>query len=169
MRGPRLRFGFRGSAGEPDAPCRTLAASRKRRRVVSRTKDPFAFAELCRELGVAHPPSSAAPPPDPKGWLRKRIGGAGGTHVRPRSGRAEDSGRIYFQRQVAGRAVSLLFLANGKDTLPLGFSAQWSHPTAEAPARYGGAVRPAGIGPRAEAQALHGCRQVSPAASVCVA
>jgi uncharacterized protein len=116
--------------------------------VVSRTKDPFAFAELCRELGVAHPIVDAAPPPDPKGWLRKRIGGAGGTHVRPANGRAENSGRIYFQRQVAGRAVSLLFLANGKDTLPLGFSAQWSRPLPEAPARYGGAVRPAGIGPR---------------------
>jgi predicted ATP-grasp superfamily ATP-dependent carboligase len=116
--------------------------------VVSRTKDPLAFAALCRDLGIAHPVVSAAPPSDPTGWLRKRIGGAGGAHVRPANGKAEKSERVYFQRQVTGRAVSLLFLANGKDTLPLGFSAQWNNPTREAPARFGGAVRPAGIGLR---------------------
>jgi predicted ATP-grasp superfamily ATP-dependent carboligase len=116
--------------------------------VVSRTKDPLAFAALCRDLGIAHPVVSAAPPTDPTGWLRKRIGGAGGAHVRPANGKAEKSERVYFQRQVTGRAVSLLFLANGKDTLPLGFSAQWNNPTREAPARFGGAVRPAGIGLR---------------------
>jgi uncharacterized protein len=116
--------------------------------VVSRTKDPLAFAALCRDLGIRHPVVSAAPPSDPEGWLRKRIGGAGGAHVRPASEKAEKSERAYFQRRVAGRAVSLLFLANGQDTLPLGFSAQWRNPTREAPARYGGAMRPAGIGPR---------------------
>ena len=111
----------------------------------------FAFAALCHDFGVAHPAVSAAPPSDPTGWLRKRIGGAGGAHVRLAKGKAaksEDRERLYFQRQVTGRAVSLLFLADGKDTLPLGFSAQWSNPTREAPFRFGGAVRPAGIGPR---------------------
>jgi predicted ATP-grasp superfamily ATP-dependent carboligase len=119
--------------------------------VVSRTKDPLAFAALCHDFGVAHPAVSAAPPSDPTGWLRKRIGGAGGAHVRLAKGKAaksEDRERLYFQRQVTGRAVSLLFLADGKDTLPLGFSAQWHNPTREAPFRFGGAVRPAGIGPR---------------------
>ena len=116
--------------------------------VVSRANDPFAFAELCRKLGIAHPNVRATPPPDPKRWLCKRIGGAGGAHVRPASRKKPNSERLYFQQQVAGRAVSLLFLGNGKHTLPLGFSAQWAHPTPEAPARYGGAVRPAGIGPR---------------------
>jgi predicted ATP-grasp superfamily ATP-dependent carboligase len=114
---------------------------------VSRAKDPFGLARLCAALGVPHPPISANRPSDPRGWLQKRIGGSGGTHVQAAGERARASARLYYQRKVAGRAVSLLFLANGEDALPLGFSAQWSHPTAEAPARYGGAVRPAGIGP----------------------
>ena len=116
--------------------------------VVSRAKDPFAFAKLCDELGVAHPAVRAERASDASGWLRKRIGGAGGAHIRPASETYESSERVYFQRRVRGRAVSLLFLANGKDALPLGFSAQWSCPSGGAPARYGGACRPAGIASR---------------------
>lgn len=113
--------------------------------IVSRVKDPFLFARLCDELDVLHPPVRAKRPPDPKNWVCKRIGGAGGAHVHPASRKCEISARTYFQRKVTGRAISLLFLANGKEALPLGFSAQWSYPTREAPARYGGAVRPSGI------------------------
>ena len=116
--------------------------------IVSRAKDPFAFAELCNELGVAHPAVRAKRPFDPRGWLRKRIGGAGGAHVHPASETSESSDRVYFQRRVSGRAISLLFVANGKDALALGFSAQWSSPACRAPARFGGALRPAGIVPR---------------------
>jgi len=113
---------------------------------VARSKDPFAFAALCARLGVPHPPVQAAHPADPHGWLVKRIGGAGGTHVRAA---AEASGRsdgAYYQRKVEGRAVSALFLADGENAMTLGLSAQWTSPTREAPARYGGAVRPAGVG-----------------------
>jgi predicted ATP-grasp superfamily ATP-dependent carboligase len=113
---------------------------------VSRVKDPFEFAKLCAELGVPHPPVLAACPPDPDGWLRKRAGGSGGVHVQAAGAERKPQAGIYFQQRVAGRAVSLLFVANGEGALPLGFSSQWSNSLPERPARYGGAVRPAGIG-----------------------
>ncbi|MBV9741538.1 MAG: ATP-grasp domain-containing protein [Hyphomicrobiales bacterium] len=129
--------------------------------VVSRTKDPFAFAELCRDLGVAHPMVSVAAPSDPRNWVQKRIGGSGGAHVRAANAKRVPSERIYFQRRVAGRAVSLLFLANGMDASPLGFSAQWSEPAGESLSRYGGAVRPAGIGPRLKRRLCADTRKLS--------
>jgi predicted ATP-grasp superfamily ATP-dependent carboligase len=113
---------------------------------VASLKDPLAFARLCREAQVPHPETSPEPPADADGWLVKRIGGAGGWHVRPAGeGRAGEG--VYFQRQVAGEAVSALLLGNGRDVMVLGFSAQWTAPTARHPYRYGGAVRPAPLAP----------------------
>src|SRR5262249_16226964 len=48
----------------------------------------------------------------------------------------------YFQRRVKGQPVSALLLCNGRSTLVLGFSAQWTAPTRRHPFRFGGAVRP---------------------------
>ncbi len=146
---------------------------------VARAKDPFALAALYRKLGIPHPKLRATRPADARNWLRKRVGGSGGTHVQPAdqippthdaegrlnassvSVRAEVEtkhgadlisslpaagfGQSYYQRRVPGRAVSTLFLANGEKALVVGFSAQWPSPTRDSPARYGGAVRPAGI------------------------
>src|SRR5262245_4597681 len=50
--------------------------------IVGRTKDPFAFAKLCRDCGIPHPELSLAAPADPTGWVVKRKGGAGGQHIR---------------------------------------------------------------------------------------
>lgn len=109
---------------------------------VATLKDPVALARLCREVQVPHPETSLTPPAVTAGWLVKRIGGAGGWHVRPaHEGRTGEG--VYFQRQVAGDAISALLLGNGRDIVVLGFSAQWTAPTARHPYRYGGAVRPA--------------------------
>jgi predicted ATP-grasp superfamily ATP-dependent carboligase len=112
---------------------------------VARAKDPFAFATLCGDLGIPHPAVRATRPADTRNWLRKRMGGSGGTHVQAASHEPESLEPTYYQRRVAGRAVSALFLANGEEARLVGFSAQWSSPTRAQPARYGGAVRPAGI------------------------
>src|SRR5512134_1151452 len=48
---------------------------------VAAIKDPARFFRLLERLGVAHPETRLAPPPDSAGWLAKRRGGAGGTHV----------------------------------------------------------------------------------------
>jgi uncharacterized protein len=122
--------------------------------VVARTKDPLALSKLCRDNGIAHPEISLSPPSDPNNWLRKRKGGAGGRHIRVA---ADDAGAggvtFYYQRRVDGTPISALFLADGHRALVLGFSAQWSSPTARQPFRYGGAVQPASLA-HAAAQAM---------------
>jgi predicted ATP-grasp superfamily ATP-dependent carboligase len=108
---------------------------------VRRVKDPAAFAALCLDCAVPHPEISCARPVDATGWLAKRKGGAGGSHVVAAA--ARDAANFYYQRQVPGEGVSALFLANGKRALVLGFSSQWVSATPHQPFRYGGAIRPA--------------------------
>lgn len=110
---------------------------------VARIKDPVAFAGLCRAAGIPHPQTSLTPPMNRDGWLVKRVGGAGGLHVRAaRESKASGEG-VYFQRRIAGEPVSALLLGDGKKAMVLGFSAQWAAPSRRHPYRYGGAVRPA--------------------------
>jgi uncharacterized protein len=115
--------------------------------VVKRAKNPLQLATLCAAIGVAHPEIRETRPADPANWLRKTIGGSGGTHVQMARDATNPSGGTYYQRKVAGRAVSVLFLANCDGALVLGFTDQWSNPTRQTPLRYGGAVRPADITP----------------------
>ena len=66
---------------------------------IAALKDPFGFAALCARLGVPHPAVTVDPLPDPSGWLIKRIGGSGGSHIRPATrGTAPD--RHYLQARV---------------------------------------------------------------------
>jgi uncharacterized protein len=111
---------------------------------VAALKNPLAFASLCDDCGIAHPQTALLPPSNTPGWLAKRKGGAGGRHIKPAAER-QAAPDIYYQRHVAGTPVSLLFLADGQRALILGSSAQWAAPTALAPFRYGGAVRPAAL------------------------
>jgi len=85
---------------------------------VRRLKDPEAFAALCRDCAVPHPEVSRARPSDTAGWLAKRIGGAGGSHVVAAA--ARDAANFYYQRRVPGEGVSALFLSDGKRALVLG-------------------------------------------------
>lgn len=111
--------------------------------VVARVKDPVAFAGLCRELAIPHPEIATGAVPDLGDWLRKRSGASGGGHVQVAAGDRATGGRWYAQRRMAGTAVSVLFLADGRRTRLLGSSAQWTAPSAGSPYRYGGAARPA--------------------------
>jgi uncharacterized protein len=120
---------------------------------VARMKDPLAFAALCAECGIPHPQTSLIRPADPAGWLAKRRGGAGGTHVTTAANSAADGKPAYFQRRVDGTPVSALVLAAGHRVMVLGFSSQWPAPLPDCPFRYGGAVRPAVL-PAAMADAL---------------
>jgi len=114
---------------------------------VARVKDPLAFAALCRECDVPHPHTLLSPPADARGWLAKRRGGAGGTHVTSAEESAGNIAADYFQQRVEGTPVSALMLADGRRTMVLGFSAQWPAPAPTRPFRYGGAVRPAALAP----------------------
>jgi predicted ATP-grasp superfamily ATP-dependent carboligase len=124
--------------------------------VVAAVKDPLRLAATLRALGLPHPEMRLATPTG-EGWLRKRIGGSGGGHVR--KGSAATPG-YNFQRRVPGRPVSVLFIADGRHARTVGFSAQWCNPTAEQPFRYGGCVAPAGLGMRLEAALAEACSAI---------
>ncbi len=133
-------------AGFEDRPELLTALARgrpvigNRAETVTRLKDPFAFAALLAGLGIPHPEVATALPADSGRWLMKRVGASGGAHIRSASSRLPAG--HYAQRRMAGRPVSLLFLADGCRVLPIGFSRQWVAPAPGQPFRYGGAVGP---------------------------
>jgi uncharacterized protein len=113
---------------------------------VKRAKDPLALARLCAAIDVQHPPIALAPPNEPELWLMKRRGGAGGSHISAAAGSSPAPPDCYFQRRVAGRSVSALFLASEKKAEMIGLSVQWTAPTPASPFRYGGAAGPIDVG-----------------------
>jgi uncharacterized protein len=112
---------------------------------VARLKDPLAFAALCRDADIPHPETALRRPADIADWLVKRVGGAGGWHIRPLREADVAGAGVYFQRRIEGEAVSALLLGDGRSVVMLGFSAQWCSPLPRHPFRYGGAVRPAAL------------------------
>jgi predicted ATP-grasp superfamily ATP-dependent carboligase len=128
--------------------------------VVEPVKHPMLLAKLCRSCDIPYPDTRLDRPDDRSGWLIKRIGGAGGTHIRnamdvreactSRRIRGELGPRqaaFYYQRRIVGESISALVLADGKAALLLGLSTQWSSTCPSSPFRYGGAVRPAPVAP----------------------
>src|ERR1700742_3100135 len=63
---------------------------------VAGLKDPSTFAAMCRAAGIPHPETFGTPPLDRAGWLVKRIGGAGGLHVREASDSKAEGEGVYF-------------------------------------------------------------------------
>ena len=111
--------------------------------VVERVKDPQLFFAALSRLGVQHPRTVTDPVAAGDGWLAKRQGGAGGSHVAATPARRNDAGRLYYQEWIEGRPVSALFAASGDRACVLGFSEQWAAPTKHSKWRYGGAAQPA--------------------------
>lgn len=106
--------------------------------IVAAFKEPELAAELLCALGWQVPETCREPPADPRGWLQKEIGGAGGAHVR-RAGRATAHARAYFQREVPGRPLSVTFLADAERAWILGFNALAVQAMKDAPFCYAGA------------------------------
>lgn len=115
---------------------------------VEAVKRPQTLAAALSSLAIPHPAVSLDRPGRLAGWLAKRAGGAGGCHIGGAGGE-----RTYYQRKVRGRSVSALFLAHRGGADIIGFSEQWTSPSAAAPFRFGGAARPAALGAATE-QAL---------------
>ena len=113
--------------------------------VVFKVKQPESLSAICGTLAIPFPEFLPTKPSDPTGWLAKRIGGAGGSHVRPAVQPARSG--VYYQREVHGAPISLLFLADGVRATVVGLSTQWVSATAGRPYRYGGAVQPATLAP----------------------
>jgi predicted ATP-grasp superfamily ATP-dependent carboligase len=115
---------------------------------LQRAKDPLVLARVCAEQGIRHPEVQFSAPGEPELWLVKKRGGAGGDHIAV----AETPSRLrpdsYFQRRLAGRNISALFVASERQVEIVGLSMQWAAPTRASPFRYGGAAGPIDIEPR---------------------
>ena len=108
---------------------------------VAALKEPARFFPLLDTLGIAHPEVRPDPPADVAGWLVKRIGGAGGSHVRQARSRHRARVHRYFQKFQRGRTLSALFIADGRRARVIGFNEQWTAGVRHcAPCCYGGAV-----------------------------
>ena len=104
------------------------------------------FFSALRQLNIAHPAVfDVLPDNDEKNrsavYLKKFSAGSGGAHIRLAS--VNDAKLLeneYYQQQLSGQSVSLLFLADGYKIEVVGFNEQWSSPCDAMPFRYGGAV-----------------------------
>ncbi|ORE98716.1 ATP-grasp domain-containing protein [Aurantimonas sp. 22II-16-19i] len=135
-----------------------------------RLKDPERFEEICREAGVAHPEIRRGAPADPAGWVSKKVGGCGGSHVL--LGDAAPAADRYYQRFVSGDRVSMAFVASAGRTAFLGYSSQWADPSPQEPFRYGGAVGPIAVDADLDAamrRAVAGIAARLPLAGLCSA
>jgi uncharacterized protein len=135
---------------------------------VARVKAPETFfAELAR-LGIPHPRTIMDHAAAGSGWLAKRQGAAGGSHIvtshivgNHAAVRRKAAGRLYFQEKVEGRPVSALFVSSGTASRVLGFSEQWAAPTPHARWRYGGAARPAELSQDLESRLTESVERVA--------
>ncbi|MCB4800941.1 putative ATP-grasp superfamily ATP-dependent carboligase [Methylobacterium brachiatum] len=116
---------------------------------VAALKDPLGFAALCDRFRIPHPAIATGPLPDPSGWLLKRVGGSGGSHIRPATRGPTPEGH-YVQARAPGRPHALNFLADGRTMQVLAVTEQWCAPSPMRPYRYGGAL----VGAAAEAPPL---------------
>ncbi len=103
---------------------------------IAAAKDPQQFFALLRDLGISHPETRLEPPADARGWLTKRIGGSGGTHIaRCRQSARAQRGR-YLQREVSGEPLSMTGIL-GKGAA-FAFARPWVTPMPRRPFRHGG-------------------------------
>lgn len=99
-------------------------------------KDPDHLFAIATELGIAFPDTRRAPPADATGWLSKRIGGSGGTHIARCRKRVTAHSDRYLQREVAGEPLSLLGVV-GRGAA-FAFTRSWVDPAPRRPHRFGG-------------------------------
>jgi uncharacterized protein len=126
--------------------------------IVAAVKDPWRLAQTLGSLGIPHPEIAALPARS--GWLVKRAGGAGGSHI---SNRYDAQEGLYAQRRVQGRSISALFVSAAARTEIIGFSEQWTSPSLTQPFRFGGATAPADISAAIAEKLVNTVRMVSQA------
>ncbi len=154
-------------SGFEDRPKLVAALARRYRLIgnnaetIARTKSPSALAELMTAHAVAHPGISLQRPSDRAGWLSKRIGGCGGTHIRSAASTPPSSKR-YYQQRLDGTPHSVLAVATeGRGTHVVGISRQWPAGGKALAFRYGGAVGPVRLDATAENEMLRVVHELS--------
>ncbi|MGU3402254.1 ATP-grasp domain-containing protein [Methylobacterium brachiatum] len=149
------RLGIVLGSGFEDAPELVARIAGRHRLIgadadaVAALKDPLGLAVLCDRFRIPHPAIATGPLPDPSGWLLKRVGGSGGSHIRPATRGPAPEGH-YVQARAPGRPHALNFLADGRTMQVLAVTEQWCAPSPIRPYRYGGAL----VGAAAEAPPL---------------
>ncbi len=84
--------------------------------------NPFQFAALLEQLGIAAVPVYKQPTNNQARLLRKRIGGMGGEHVVEHAGHGINASDTYYQDYVPGSVYSAVFLADGKTQTTIGYN-----------------------------------------------
>lgn len=107
--------------------------------VIEHAKSPGKFFSTLDRLGIRHPETSLAPPPDTGGWLMKRVGGSGGLHIVNCPQKPRPDPRRYFQRRMDGQEISVMGIVSKRGNA-FAMSRQWTSPLPKRPYRYGGAV-----------------------------
>lgn len=115
-------------------------------------KDPARFFTLLSELGIPHPETRTTPPADGRGWLTKRIGGSGGTHIARCRAKVSPQRQRYFQREVQGTPLSMLGITGR--TSAFAFSTSWLDPMPRRPYRFGGMAGPVDVDADLEARLI---------------
>lgn len=110
-------------------------------------KQPERFFGLLQELGIPYPETRLTPPDDPQGWLCKAIGGAGAWHIRP-AVEARPGMPAYFQRQMPGIPMSVIFLAHHGGIRVLGINRQWIGQRSDVPYVFEGVSGPVPLPPQ---------------------
>lgn len=106
---------------------------------VRHCSDPAHLFALLTRMGVPHPETTLTPPTNGSGWLSKLAGGSGGTHIAHCRPQPTAMPHRYFQRVVAGDAISAMVVTSDKGAA-FAFSHQWVEAAPRRPYRYGGAV-----------------------------
>lgn len=86
---------------------------------------PRRFFPLLDRLAIPYPETCFSPPENLGGWLIKPGCGEGGKGVGFAATKNPPPANAYFQRQIPGDAMSLLFIADGKQVRVIGFNTQW--------------------------------------------
>ena len=101
---------------------------------------PWRLAQVLRTAGIATPAIQRERVPRSGEWLVKRLGGAGGGHVRPGKPGASLGARDYAQARVNGRSLSVSWVAAANEVRVLGFCEHLFWSDTPDSFRYGGAV-----------------------------
>lgn len=105
---------------------------------VKKIRDPAQFFPGLQKLGISYPPVTSVIPENRTGWLAKKTGGCGGTHIKPANG--INRGKYYFQKFVNGQSMSAVFLAFKDQATLVGISETWCRDAANLDFTYAGAV-----------------------------
>jgi predicted ATP-grasp superfamily ATP-dependent carboligase len=148
--------GFEPQPDLLDEAARILPLLGNDRTRTDRVRDPQQFFEKLDELAISHPDTRTDAPADRRGWLIKDFAASGGWHVR----RAEtvhswrSGARTFFQRQMPGQSISVLFVASNGRARCIGINELLVQSHADRPYIYHGALGPVTELPPSLAQSL---------------